>query len=257
MPIPRQHSRPWSALRDCLDAPCMDGVAPALRPLRDLDAFPPVRELDARLGDLFPRREGGRYRLVEDRGVRPRRAPPQPVSERYDVVIDARGEIPTRSGNWHDLFNALVWASFPRAKSRLSARQRRLHEDRARRGDDRNARTRGQDALALLDEGGALSLCAPGDLDAFTRELIDRPLAEMVREGRARVLLFGHAALEHLVHGDGVRAAVIPLAVRGPWGALDDVRARADLALAEALDDDDAFAGPPPWPAAPVGLTGV
>lgn len=235
----------------------MDGVAPALATLCELDAFPAVRELDARLGALLPRREGGRYRLVEDRCVRPRKAPPRPVSERYDVVIDARGEIPTRPENWHDLFNALVWASFPRAKSRLSARQRRLHEERARRGDDSNARTRAQDALALLDEGGALSLCAPGDLDALTRDLGDRSLAALAREGRARVLLFGHAALEHLVHGDGVRAAVIPLAVRDPWGALDEVRVRADLALAEALDDDLTFAGPPPWPAAPVGLRGA
>jgi hypothetical protein len=235
----------------------MDGVAPALHTLRDLDAFPAVRDLDARLGALLPPREGGRYRLVEDRSVRPRKAPPRPVSERYDVVIDARGEIPTRPDNWHDLFNALVWASFPRAKSRLSARQRRLHEERARRGDDTNARTRAQDALALLDEGGVLSLCAPGDLDTLTRALSDRPLAEIVREGRARVLLFGHAALEHLVHGDGVRAVVIPLAVEDPHGPLSVVRARTDLALAATLDDDGAFAGPPPWAAAPVGLTGV
>lgn len=235
----------------------MDGVAPALHTLRDLDAFPAVRDLDARLGELLPRREGGRYRLVEDRSVRPRKAPPRPVSERYDVVIDARGEIPTRPDNWHDLFNALVWASFPRAKSRLSARQRRLHEERARRGDDTHARTRAQDALALLDEGGALSLCAPGDFDAITSGLNDRALGEIVREGRARVLLFGHAALEHLVHGDGVRAVVIPLAVEDPHGPLSVVRARTDLALAATLDDDGAFAGPPPWAAAPVGLTGV
>ena len=189
----------------------MDGVAPALATLRDLDSFPAVRDLDASLGELLPRREDGRYRLVEDRSVRPRKAPPKPVSERYDVVIDARGEIPTRPDNWHDLFNALVWASFPRAKSRLSARQRRLHEERARRGDDTNARTRAQDALALLDEGGALSLCAPGDFNAITRDLNDRALGEIVRAGRARVLLFGHAALEHLVHGDGVRAVVNPV----------------------------------------------
>ncbi|MFO0627145.1 MAG: DUF3025 domain-containing protein [Polyangiales bacterium] len=164
MPIPRQHPRPWSALRGCLDAPCMDGVAPALATLRDLDAFPAVRDLDARLAELLPRRDGGRYQLVEDRGVRPRKAPPRPLGERYDVVIDARGEIPTRPENWHDLFNALVWASFPRAKARLSARQRRLHEDRARRGDDTHARTRAQDALALLDEGGALSSAPQGIL---------------------------------------------------------------------------------------------
>ena len=71
------------------------------------------------------------------------------------------------------------------------------------------------------------------------------------------MLLFGHAALEHLVHGDGVRAVVIPLAVEDPHGPLSVVRARTDVALAATLDDDHAFAGPPPWPAAPVGLTGV
>lgn len=258
MPIPRAAQRPWSALRPWIDAPRMEGVAPALHALRDLDDFPTVPALDARLGPLLPRHaSGGRYTLCEDRPARPRRGQPRPVSDRYDVVIDARGEIPTRPGNWHDLFNACVWASFPRAKARLSARQRRMLLARTSDGEARaHARTRAQDAMALLDEGGALTLCAAGDLDSLTRDLLASPpeaLWALARAGRARVLLFGHAVLEHLLHDEPVRAAVVPLAVSDPCAPLDLLRAHADLALAARLDDDTALTEPGPFAAAPCG----
>lgn len=98
---------------------------------------------------------------------RPRRQRgPVNLGEMYDAHI-VRGEVPTREKNWHDFLNALVWATFPRAKAALHARQHAALQAWARTGEvasgDQvrrlpNARTRELDALALIDEGGIL-LC--------------------------------------------------------------------------------------------------
>ncbi len=107
----------------------------------------------------------------------------------YDACI-GRGEIPTRARSWHDYLNALVWATFPRAKSALHARQhtvieRWLRDEGAVREDGTittlpNARTREHDALALVDEGGIVVLDT-GD--------------------RQEPIVFGHALFEGLVMG--------------------------------------------------------
>src|SRR5262249_24122040 len=83
----------------------------------------------------------------------------------YDERIYTAGEVPSRARDWHDFFNMLVWKSFPRAKRAVNARQRAAL--RAWLGDGfvtrlPGARTREQDALAMLDEGGLLVLGAPG-----------------------------------------------------------------------------------------------
>ena len=79
---------------------------------------------------------------------------------------------------WHDFLNALVWATFPRAKLALHRRQHAAIERWIPPGATQlpNARTREQDALALVDEGGVL-LCED------------------------RTFFFGHALFEGLVFG--------------------------------------------------------
>lgn len=101
---------------------------------------------------------------------RPRRQRgPVALGDLYDAHI-ARGEVPTRERNWHDLLNAIVWATFPKSKRALHTRQHAALQAWARAnapaepdadGDARvarlpNARTRELDALALVDEGGVL-----------------------------------------------------------------------------------------------------
>jgi hypothetical protein len=82
-----------------------------------------------------------------------------PAEERYDAKIALERVVPTRPGSWHDLFNALVWATFPRAKLTLHTRQHRIISSRL--GEDLRlpgARTREQDAIAMFDEGGVVLL---------------------------------------------------------------------------------------------------
>jgi len=92
----------------------------------------------------------------------------EPAALDLDAMYDARivrGVVPTRPRCWHDFMNALVWATFPRSKQVLHARQHELILAWIPPGAKQlpNARTRAQDAIALVDEGGVLLLSAGGD----------------------------------------------------------------------------------------------
>jgi hypothetical protein len=125
----------------------------------------------------------------------------------YDARI-VQGVVPTRHGSWHDFLNALVWATFPRAKAALHARQHAAVAAWAPPGARTlpNARTREMDALALIDEGGVVFV-------------------------GARMVLFGHALYEGLVLG--VPSMIAREAARVPHEAADDAEAlrRAEDAL--------------------------
>jgi hypothetical protein len=99
-----------------------------------------------------------RFVHVEPRRQRRRRGPVD-VAAMYDARI-ANGEVPTRAGSWHDFLNALVWATFPRAKGVLHRRQHEVISAWVSPGARTlpNARTREHDALALIDEGGVVLL---------------------------------------------------------------------------------------------------
>jgi hypothetical protein len=174
------HCRDWPT-RTALDAMYREltAVVPGVEPLCFADN---VRKQD--------KREGGRIRL----------------DRLYDGRIAMHGEVPTREGDWHDFFNALCFATFPRAKRALHLRQYSVLQGRVPATATRlpPARTREQDALTLFDEGGALiaaerpayvQLCAAAGAE---REQLLRELCE--RE-HARVVPFGHALFEHLVEG--------------------------------------------------------
>ena len=97
-----------------------------------------------------------------------RRASPIDPRRLYDARIAHEACVPTRARCWHDFLNALVWATFPRAKRalhecQLQALLARL-EPCARTLPP--TRSRNHDALALLDEGGAVLLGGAADAGA-------------------------------------------------------------------------------------------
>lgn len=133
----------------------------------------------------------------------------------YDAHIYRRGEVPSRTCNWHDFFNMAIWRTFPRAKAEINRAQyeallRWLPGTEGAKLP--NARLPEQDTLALLDEGGvlvALSMPARGNDE---RPPSEEEANTAIAEGRALVVLFGHALLEHLVTGQGeVRGASVVL----------------------------------------------
>jgi len=141
----------------------------------DCRGWPTVSELNERLG-------------AEVRFVAAEKRRRRDIDDIYEVRIARRGEVPTRPESWHDFLNALIWAAFPAAKRALTAR---LGEEQLARagagGRLPNARTRVQDALALVDEGG----------------VVVTP---------AGAVVFGHAVLEHLLDGVAPRVSCVHLA---------------------------------------------
>lgn len=118
-----------------------------------------------------------------------------PAGESYEGFIARTGCVPTRD-NLHDLFNGLMWLSYPRAKRRLNtlqAQQIALLGTAGPRGVLR-------DALTVFDENAAI-LQAPASLvDALRRRAWYTLFVERREDWQsAHLLLFGHALLEKLM----------------------------------------------------------
>ncbi|MBK8252781.1 MAG: DUF3025 domain-containing protein [Polyangiaceae bacterium] len=172
-------------------------------------------------------------------------------SDLYDGRIIEEGWVPTRPENWHDYLNMLVWASFPRAKKELHRRQ---HKAQAARIGERvsalpNARTREQDALALLDEGGVLIASTSGLIDSVHAALAQRRSADARAffENRSAVaLIFGHAVYEELVLGSGdvwCAGHFLPLQSE-ELQSVERLASAADKALANTLLEAGSFQSP-------------
>jgi len=113
----------------------------------------------------------------------------------YEQRIFQRGLIATRENNWHDLFNAMMWLKYPKIKSALNARQWGDIE-----GHGLKTRTPAQCAMTLFDEAGAI-VTMPDEMLACWKQHDWQGLfiehADVWRQGRARVAVFGHALLDH------------------------------------------------------------
>ena len=119
------------------------------------------------------------------------------LEEQYEPRIYLKGEVQVRERNWHDLLNALVWLTFPRAKAELNGRQYdALREQRAKRAPNRGPT---QDAMTLFDEGGVIVLARDREL---LRVLENFAWKDLFWTKRSRVMahmrfyLFGHALYE-------------------------------------------------------------
>lgn len=114
----------------------------------------------------------------------------------YEMYLYESGQVHTRPGNRHDLFNALCWLAFPRTKARINA----MHAAAIPHEGKRRGRLR--DLLTIFDEGGALVACADAQLNALLRECRWRELfwehRERVRSAM-RFVVLGHAVLEQAV----------------------------------------------------------
>jgi hypothetical protein len=114
----------------------------------------------------------------------------------YELRILERGEIATRSDNWHDLFNALIWKTYPAIKSALNVGQA---EDIARVG--LRHRTHAQYAMTQFDEAGAVVVVRDPELlrlwDAHDWAGLFLDQRQAWSDGRISSSVFGHALLEH------------------------------------------------------------
>ena len=119
-----------------------------------------------------------------------------PSGEPYERYIFNSDRCPTREG-LHDFFNGICWIRFPQTKKRLNALQAAEIDSRGVHG----VRGPVRDALTLFDENAAFLQAPP----ALWQALLDSDWGRLFVSLRplwaqARLVLFGHALLEKLVH---------------------------------------------------------
>ena len=232
-------------------SPVLASVGPWAARLAELPAFPTVAALDAAMRDrlaLEPAVSLEPQVKVKKRGA------PRDRDTLYEVRIHVHRRIPTRERSWHDLLNVLVWAAFPHTKRALVARQHAILEAIVPPGTTRlpGARTREQDALALLDEGGIV-LMVPARDEAEVRrahhEGDEDALRRLRDAGCLAPLVFGHALMEHVLEGGGLdaRGCGVVLVVDGIPASLEARVEACDAALARWVASSDELLAPSPW----------
>jgi len=154
------------------------------------DRFPDSHDLNA-LARERDVRSGGGAPLV----FVPPAAGPGTTARHYEERIFGTGEVATRPGSWHDLFNALAWLAFPRTKAVLN----RLHHDELARLGEGPVRGTARDVATLFDEGGIVVACAVPELAQLLagfewQHLFWERRVDVARS--MRFLVFGHAILE-------------------------------------------------------------
>lgn len=166
--------------------------------------------------------------------------------DQYEPRIFLRGEVQMRSCNWHDLFNALVWLTFPAAKAALNQRHyRELERQRASGAQDRGP---ARDALTLFDEGGVIVAASDSALAALLtgfewKSLFWNRRTEVLR--RMRFYLFGHALYEKaLAPFTGVTGRSVMFEVEDAFFALPMAAqlSALDARLAARIGDAARFA---------------
>jgi hypothetical protein len=216
--------------------PSFPDRSPGFEPLRAVmgalggAGFPSLLDLQRVLHAAAPKVVGSEGRSL-------RLVPAGPGSgEPYEPRILRSEELPVRADNWHDLFNVLVWCTFPRAKAALNARHvlEMEREPRGRRGSVR-------DALTQFDEDGVIVLCSAPELLELIRAFQWKELFWRRREDvlqQMRFLVFGHALYEKLlapfvgVTGKAVMCMVAPALSASP---IQKQLSYADAALADSV----------------------
>jgi hypothetical protein len=118
-----------------------------------------------------------------------------PSSEPYESFIARTGRIPCRD-NLHDLFNGVMWLTWPQTKQRLNALQA---QEIAKHG---TAGPRGalRDALTVFDENAAVLQAPAALVEALrARDWKTSFLEQRALWRSARLVMFGHALLEKLM----------------------------------------------------------
>jgi len=174
--------------RRALDAPVFASLGPLLARL-PAERFPGLDDLNTLVTP----------EVTSGSGVPIRFVPPSPPSKafeaQYEVRVYREGEVQTRPDSWHDLFNALVWLTFPKSKAVLN----RHHYGQFEARWGKPLRGTARDVLTLFDEGGIVVASADAGLSALLREFRWKELFWQRRRDVLRCMhfcVFGHAIHE-------------------------------------------------------------
>jgi len=180
----------WANICDiCESKDQLSDIRPWLAALiSDRSAWPTAATLNTMTQTLYKHVP---WQFIKQEPV-PRRAKSRGMASLsgYLHLVLEKQTVPLREGILHDVLNALTFIMFPEAKAALARRHFNESPSGIQRGQNR---TRTQDLLTILDEGGVLRLVDP--------------------KGEQRDLIFGHAIYEHIIEGRRLRAARLDLFV--------------------------------------------
>jgi hypothetical protein len=238
---------------DILAAPAFATLAPLLAQL-PRDHFPTLAQLNRMCDE---------HEVVSGGGVPVEFVPQEAkTDEPYETRIYSRGKVLTRSSNWHDLFNALVWVAFPRSKAALNRhhyREMLAHQSEGKRGAPR-------DVLTLFDESGVIVQTSEPELAGLMRDFKWKQLFWQRRPevvAAMRFYVFGHSIYEKLLQpykGITAKTVIFEVPQREFERPLEQQLATLDARLAKyfgepkALESTEAYAplpvlGIPGWAA--------
>lgn len=116
----------------------------------------------------------------------------------YEPRIFLRREVLTRAESWHDLFNALVWMSFPKTKLCIN----RLHYESqiSRAGNLEFRRSKLENNLTHFDECGAIVISSNKELlNLLANHCWKKVFLNSSFYNELKVLIVGHATYERLL----------------------------------------------------------
>ncbi|MEK7437626.1 MAG: DUF3025 domain-containing protein [Pseudomonadota bacterium] len=233
---------------ELLATPAFATLAPLIEQLPE-DYFPTL----AQLNRMCDERE-----VVSGGGVPVEFVPQEGKSEEpYETRVYTRGKVLTRSNNWHDLFNALVWISFPRSKAALNRhhyKEMLVHLGAGKRGTPR-------DVLTLFDEGGVIVTCGEPELGTLLREFKWKTLFWQRREevvATMRFYVFGHSIYEKALQpykGITAKTVIFDVPARELERPLQQQLATLDARLAKYFGEPQALAATEAY--APLPVLGI
>ncbi len=115
--------------------------------------------------------------------------------EQYEPRIYLKQELQTRTENWHDFFNALIWLSFPKTKSALN----KLHFEQSSERQIGSNRSTLENRITQFDESGAIIISNDNSLLDLIRT---HQWKQLFIDNRDRFnhdikcIIFGHAIYE-------------------------------------------------------------
>lgn len=233
---------------ELLASPMFATLAPLIERLPE-DHFPTLAELN---------------RLCEERevvsgGGEPLEFVPQEAKtgEPYEKRVYVYGKVLTRNRNWHDLYNALVWITFPKTKAAINRHHYR--EMQAREGGE--ARGPVRDALTLFDESGVIIASTDTGLSELLTGFQWKELFWERREDVSsgmRFHLFGHALYEKALKpykGITGKSVIVDISPKDLERPLTQQLASLDAHLARSFADMRSLAATDDY--APLPILGV
>ena len=115
--------------------------------------------------------------------------------DQYEPRVYLKKELQTRTENWHDFFNAMIWMSFPQTKSVLNS----LHFKSASNRDAGTNRSTLENRITQFDECGAIIISTNKTLLELIRKHQWKELFIKYKESfgnEIKCVVFGHAIFE-------------------------------------------------------------